>query len=76
MPTHLGKLYHAEVVFENAFDRSVVLPITSNDVDIAKIEGIAKAAFASIKSKTMRTRMLKTLVDTSVGALLVSAVIK
>jgi hypothetical protein len=70
MPSHLGKLYVAEIMFVNQFDASVVTAKTESPEDMLRIQTVVKNCFRSMT--IMHSRQMKTLIDTTVGVLLVT----
>lgn len=70
MQSVLGKLYQKEITFTAAFDPARVAPVTSDPADLAKIASVASSAFRSLTM--IRTKTFRVLVDTSIGAVLLT----
>lgn len=71
MPSHhLGKLYASELVFTGAYAESIALVKTQNPADLVNISTAVANAFRSMN--TMRSRMMRTLLDSSVGVILIT----
>ena len=68
---HLGRIYAAELVFEESFSQPITTSVTDDPADLAKITDAVTRAFASMS--IMHAVGVRTLVDTSKGAILVTA---
>ena len=71
MPSHLGKLYTNELVFVKAFDPAIVTALTSDPNDMEKISHVVTIAFKNME--IMRTTMLSTLTESTLGVILITA---
>jgi hypothetical protein len=68
MPSHLGKIYVSELSFHTSFDPALVTAVTQNEGDLVKIKGVVENSLRTLVM--MKSRVIKTLVDTSIGAIL------
>ena len=70
MPSHLGKIYVNELVFTGAYDAVIASTITQSPDDLTKLAASVTVAFETMR--VMHSTMLKTLIDTSKGIILIT----
>ena len=70
MPSHLGKLYVAELVYDSPPPEPFACAFTDHPDDLAKITRVIASSFKTMR--TMKSKTIKTLVDTSKGVALIT----
>jgi hypothetical protein len=59
MPTYLGKYYDTELIFTNAYDESLVTPITTDPTDLALVKTAVERQFNTMR--ILKTKIMKSL---------------